>query len=82
MSSQNYFYSGMVTREVKRGKRDFQDGATGRNAIKGQERGIKGFTLFYTPPCPTLSGPAVGENVNEIPSSFLIFQSPEMFISA
>ena len=38
LSSQNYFYSGMVTREVKRGKRDFQDGATGRNAIKGQER--------------------------------------------
>ena len=38
LSSQNYFYSGMVTREVKRGKRDFQDGATGRNAIKGPER--------------------------------------------
>ena len=38
LSSQNYFYSGMVTREVKREKRDFQDGATGRNAIKGQER--------------------------------------------
>ena len=27
------FYSGMVTREVKSGKRDFQDGATGRNSI-------------------------------------------------
>ena len=27
------FYSGMVTREVERGKRDFQDGATGRNSI-------------------------------------------------
>ena len=38
LSSQNFFYSGTVTREVKRGKRDFQDGATGRNAIKGQER--------------------------------------------
>ena len=35
--------------------------------------GIKGFTLFYTPPCPTLSGPALGENVNEIPSSFFNF---------
>ena len=33
-----FLYSGTVTREVKRGKRDFQDGATGRNAIKGQER--------------------------------------------
>ena len=27
------FYSGMVTRKVKSGKRDFQDGATGRNSI-------------------------------------------------
>ena len=27
------FYSGMVTREVKSGKRDFQDGATGRNSM-------------------------------------------------
>ena len=34
---------------------------------------IKGFTLFYIPPCPTLSGPALGENVNEIPSSFFHF---------
>ena len=33
-----FFYSGTVTRDVKRGKRDFQDGAAGRNAIKGQER--------------------------------------------
>ena len=38
LSSKIFFYSGMVTREVKRGKQDFQDGATGRNAIKGQER--------------------------------------------
>ena len=76
----SFFYSGTVTREVKRGKRDFHDGATGRNAWK--ERGIKGFTLFYTPPCPTFSGPALRENVNEILSSLLIFQSSEMFISA
>ena len=27
------FYSGMVTREVESGKRDFQDGETGRNLI-------------------------------------------------
>ena len=33
-----FFYSGTVTREVKRGRRDFHDGATGRNAIKVQER--------------------------------------------
>ena len=38
LSSRYFFYPGTVTREVKRGKRDFQDGATGRNAIKGQER--------------------------------------------
>ena len=38
LSSQYLFHSGTVTMEVERGKRDFQDGATGRNAIKGQER--------------------------------------------
>ena len=51
------FYSGMVTRKVKSGKRDFQDGAIGRSNIVfrnilGGRRGhkrepkLKGFTLF------------------------------------
>ena len=38
LSSQYFFHPGTVTMEVERGKRDFQDGATGRNAIKSQER--------------------------------------------
>ena len=65
------FYSGMVTREVKSGKRDFQDGETGRNSIAfrtvlcmwrkrpEKEGGIKGFTLF--PPVPPCPKPALGE---------------------
>ena len=42
---------------------------------------LKGFTLFYTPPLSHLVWNRLEENVNEIPSSFLIFQSPGMFIS-
>ena len=65
------FYSGMVTREVVSEKRDFQDGATGRNSIAfrtvlcmwrkrpEKEGGIKGFTLF--PPVPPCPKPALGE---------------------
>ena len=80
------FYSGMVTREVKSGKRDFQDGATGRNSMAfrtvlcmwrkrpEKEGEIKGFTLFPpVPPCPT---PALGERKG---NSKIFFLSPEMF---
>ena len=82
------FYSGMVTREVKSGKRDFQDGATGRNSIafrtvlcmwreKARKRGeIKG--LHYSRRSHLVQDPPLGKG-KEIPRSFFIIQSPEMF---
>ena len=82
------FYSGMVTREVKSGKRDFQDGATGRNSIAfrtvlcmwrekaGKWGEIKG--LHYSRRSHLVQDPPLGKG-KEIPRSFFIIQSPEMF---
>ena len=82
------FYSGMVTRKVKSGKRDFQDGATGRNSIAfstvlcmwrekaGKSRGNKG--LHYSRRSHLVQDPPLGKG-KEIPRSFFIIQSPEMF---
>ena len=82
------FYSGMVTRKVKSGKRDFQDGATGRNSIAfsavlcmwrekaGKSRGNKG--LHCSCRSHLVQDPPLGKG-KTIPRSFFIIQSPEMF---
>ena len=82
------FYSGVVTRKVKSGKRDFQDGATGRNSIAfstvlcmwrekaGKSRGNKG--LHYSCRSHLVQDPLLGKG-KTIPRSFFIIQSPEMF---
>ena len=82
------FYSGMVTREVKSRKWDFQDGATGRNSIvfrivlcmwrkrPEKEGELKG--LHYSRRSHLVQDPPLGKG-KEIPRSFFIIRSPEMF---